>query len=83
MNQNTQAHIYELIASVNTILEKHQSPYRIVYKGAYGGVGLDRALAGSEHSGVEESLTGYITKRELVQYLNAMLKALYMVEGER
>lgn len=69
--------IHALIEAVNLALYARDSDYRIMYKGAFGQAGLDRGHAGSDLP--DDSLTGWMPKKQLVTYLEAMLHALYMV----
>jgi hypothetical protein len=76
--QTRQDRIFELINAVNAALEARNSPDRILYKGAFGQAGLDRATA-KNPTQPERPQTGYMPKNRLIEYLETMLTGIYMI----
>lgn len=74
---NRTDNIHALVDAVNQALSARNSNKRIMYKGAFGKAGLDWRRPGDKNP--EDVLTGYMPKKQLETYLEAMLNALYMV----
>lgn len=85
----TREHVETRCANVNRRMEARGSVYRYVTQGRHGGVGLDRvrrdsnatinlpdSVPGRGYGWITESTVTFGTKREVAEFLHAMMVAL-------